>query len=739
MSYCINPHCSQPSDPANVDRPICHHCGSSLLLQNRYRVTQRLSDNSGFAIIYEVLDGSILKILKALKLQHNDNPKAVELFKQEALVLSQLDHPGIPKVEPNSYFCHYSRGLPSDGSLRDRAEPIHCFVMEKIDGPDLRQWLYQQGNMLIGERQALDWLKQMVEILHIVHQKNYFHRDIKLQNIMLRPTGQLVLIDFGAAREMTYTYLAQVGNAGNITKISSAGYTPPEQEKGHAVPQSDFYALGRTFAYLLTGKLLSDTDIRHPLTGEFRWHKYAPGISREFADFINCLMAPNAIDRPKDTQTILEGIDNLLATVDLVNRTEKNERRLDSSTNLGIDSPTLNDEVNSLNRPRALRQVARRGIVVGIALLLSIFGGYGGWTLYRNSGKGEISVEPIEVPQLSVERQPAKTLSGHASAIYDLAISPDGQLLASGSGDKTIKLWNLTTGKPIRTLTGHDGFVNHLLFSPDGNILISSSADKTLKIWDVVTGKLVRTLEGHDSFINVLLLSPDGRTLITASADDTLKIWDLETGKEKYTLFGHEGSVNTAALSSDGEILASGSADKTIKLWNLNTGEEIRTLEGHTSFINDLAIAPDGQLLASASADKTVKLWNLNTGEEIRTLEGHTSFINDLAIAPDGQLLASASADKTIKLWNLATGKLLRTQEGHTSYVNQLAISRDGETLVSGSADKTIRFWNLKTGTEEYVLTGYTHHIDYFSISPDRRIVVTGSSDNTIQLWEIEP
>ena len=240
MSYCINPNCPQPNDPANANNRICRNCGSDLLLQGRYQVMRLVSDKSGFGKVYEAYKGATPKILKVLKEVHNNNPRVIELFQQEAAVLSQLNHPGIPRVETDSYFQFFPRNC---------TDPVHCIVMEKIDGLDLKQWMKQQGNQPISEKQALNWLKQLAEILHLVHQKNYFHRDIKPANIMIRSTGQLVLIDFGTARELTYTYLAEIGGAGSVTKISSAGYTPPEQEKGHAVPQSDFYALGRTFVY----------------------------------------------------------------------------------------------------------------------------------------------------------------------------------------------------------------------------------------------------------------------------------------------------------------------------------------------------------------------------------------------------------------------------------------------------------------------------------------------------------
>ncbi|XGB44016.1 MAG: serine/threonine protein kinase [Nodosilinea sp. LVE1205-7] len=179
--------------------------------------------------------------------------------------------------------------------------------MEKIDGPNLKQWMVQQGNHPISEKQAILWLTQLTDVLHLIHRQNYFHRDIKPDNIMLRSSGQLVLVDFGAAREMTQTYLAQLGDSG-ITTVSSAGYTPPEQEQGQAVPQSDFYAMGRTLIYLITARAPNDPAIYDSRTNQFNWRPYAPQISPALGDLIDQLTATAAASRPQSTQAILTAL-----------------------------------------------------------------------------------------------------------------------------------------------------------------------------------------------------------------------------------------------------------------------------------------------------------------------------------------------------------------------------------------------------------------------------------------------
>ena len=297
MSLCINPSCPKPDDPDNARNRFCESCGSDLLIQGRYRVMRLLSDKSGFGKIYEASEGRTPKILKVLKENLNSDAKAVELFKQEAEVLGQLPHPGIPDVD--GYFPYQSRtGIP-----------LHCIVMEKIEGSNLEEWMEARGNQPISEQQAIAWLKQLAVLLKLVHDKQYLHRDIKPSNVMLRPDGQLVLIDFGTAREVTRTYLAKIGSGQGITAIVSSGYTAPEQANGEARAQSDFYSLGRTFVFLLTGRYPNTMyDAR---TDELNWRSHTSGISLGLLNLIDWLMASNPHQRPADAQQILQRLEEL--------------------------------------------------------------------------------------------------------------------------------------------------------------------------------------------------------------------------------------------------------------------------------------------------------------------------------------------------------------------------------------------------------------------------------------------
>lgn len=289
------------------------------------------------------------------------------------------------------------------------------------------------------------------------------------------------------------------------------------------------------------------------------------------------------------------------------------------------------------------------------------------------------------------------TLAGHSSMVHAVSISPDGKIFASGSSDKTIKLWELESGKQLRQLGGwfssHSGIVDTLVFSHDGEIIASGSWDDTIKLWSVSKSKQIRTLKGHTSCVNSLSLSPNGQLLASGSLDCTIKLWQVISGREIGNLTGHSHSVCSVAWSPDGQFLASASADYTIKIWQASTGKEIRTLTGHSLFVNSLAYSQDGKILVSASSDNTIKLWQVSTGRKILTFIGHTDAVSTVALSPDGQFLISGSWDKTIKIWLLSTGEEICTLEGHANYIRSVAISPNGKTLISGSDDYTIKIW----------------------------------------------
>ncbi|MCA2642354.1 MULTISPECIES: serine/threonine-protein kinase [unclassified Microcystis] len=686
--YCINPDCSQPEHPSNnnSNTRYCQSCGSQLLLNGQYRVSRLLSDTTGFGVVYEAFEGFTAKILKVLQEKWNNEPKAVELFKREYDVLLELSRQNVTGVPRGDAYFQYST---REGKI------LHCLVMEKVEGINLEQWLKQYDNL--SQKRALKWLREITLILDKIHQQNWLHRDIKPPNIMLRNSGELVLIDFGTAREETQTYHQKVKGQ-QVTGITSAGYTPNEQQHGQAVIQSDFHALGRTFVHLLTRK--HPLEIYDPVNDVLSWREETENIHPLLLDFIEELMEKLPENRPANTRVILQRLDEIERQLKLPPTPAPNPQPVVTKKQSPV-IPKINPSppVSPVAVPKKTpaqpvknNNLRNRMIALGSILLLGIgITQVYGYFKYKQFPAGL---------QLLISNFPSgsfleKTLTGHSDSVLSAAYSSDSRYLASGSGDNTIKIWEVAKGKELRTLTGHSSGVYSVVYSPDGRYLASGSGDNTIKIWEVAKEKELRTLTGHSSRSLSVVYSPDSRYLASGSIDNTIKIWEVATGKELRTLTGHFSGVYSVVYSPDGRYLASASADNTIKIWEVATGKELRTLTGHSDSVWSVAYSPDGRYLASGNYDNTIKIWEVATGKELRTLTGHSNSVPSVAYSPDGRYLASGSWDDTIKIWEVATGRELRTLTGHSSGFWSVVYSPDGRYLASGSGDRTIKIWRV--------------------------------------------
>ncbi|WP_193199747.1 protein kinase domain-containing protein [Nostoc sp. MG11] len=314
-SYCINPLCDHRQNPDDIEH--CLSCGTSLLINDRISLVKPLrpltDDPFNYFEVFEVDDAGTRwnpvrkqRVMKVLKWK---SPKLVKLIEQESLTLQLIQHPNIPESTLDDFFTFVPKNSPLT---------LRCLVMDKFEGQNLEQWIEFNGK--ISQSLALEWLKQLVEILDTVHRSNFFHRDIKPSNIVLQPNGQLALVDFGTARRVTDTYLAKVSGSGGtsagregiyeITSVITPCYTPTEQINGRAVPQSDFYALGCTFVNLVTATPLSDLPTDEN-TGKLIWRKHASQIDKPFADLLDDFMAPLPGQRPQSTEVILQRLNKL--------------------------------------------------------------------------------------------------------------------------------------------------------------------------------------------------------------------------------------------------------------------------------------------------------------------------------------------------------------------------------------------------------------------------------------------
>jgi WD40 repeat protein len=334
------------------------------------------------------------------------------------------------------------------------------------------------------------------------------------------------------------------------------------------------------------------------------------------------------------------------------------------------------------------------------------------------------------------------------SAISSVAFSPDGRVLASGSWDKTVRLWEVTTGRELHVLNGHEDDISCVCFSPNGKVLASSGLekDRTIRLWDAATGKPLATLRRTaDPFFgaNWLCFSPDGKVLVSANAASAktryekrshvnqVSLWDVNTGRELRAFPVGKESPQSVALAPDGKILAA-AVDKVIYLLDMATGQELRQLRGHQDAVTSVAFSPDGRRLASGGSDLAVRLWETATGRELLPTEGHHACVESVSLSPDGKWLATGSADRTVGLWEVATGRLLRRLDGQGS-VQSVAFSPDGPLLASISFSKVVCLWERTTGKQVRCWKGDEHPGRCRVVfSPDGKLL---ASDNAV--WEV--
>jgi len=269
-------------------------------------------------------------------------------------------------------------------------------------------------------------------------------------------------------------------------------------------------------------------------------------------------------------------------------------------------------------------------------------------------------------------------------------------MIASGSFDKTVKIWDASTGTEIKTMAGASSYVNAIAFSPDGKTIAAGTFDQLVIFWDAATGEEMHLLKGHSGGITSVVFSLDGTMIASGSEDKTVKIWDAATGEVMHTLAGHSGAVTSVAISPDGTRIVSGSQDNTVKIWDAITGQEIRTLAGHTEDVHAVAFSPNGMFIASGSADTSVKFWEVATGSEVGILTGHKEPVRALVFSPDGTRIVTCSLDKSVKIWDVVRCQEIQTLTGHTQWVYSVAISPDGTRIASGSYDKTVKVWKDK-------------------------------------------
>jgi len=373
-----------------------------------------------------------------------------------------------------------------------------------------------------------------------------------------------------------------------------------------------------------------------------------------------------------------------------------------------------------------------------------------------------------------------RTLASHQNEVTAVAVLPDGARVVSGSGDGTLRLWDLDDGIELANWNAHSDWITTLAVvpSPEGPRIASGSSDGTLSLWDVETSRTLARWEAHRGWIRAVAATPSGDRLVSASHDRTLKVWEAASGRELATWHGHSKGVTGVLVTADGRRVVSGSDDLTLKLWDLESGRELATWTGHSAWIRAVAPSPDGRSVLSGALNGVVIVWDLETGKARVAWKAHRAGIGALVVLPDGQLVLSASDDGTLGLWKVESGERVAVLEGHTDLVRAAAATPDGRRAVSGSLDGTAKVWDLeaavalragrrhfgevsalalaaagrfvcasRTGLNMFELStaspigtweGHGGRVRALAVTQDGQRIATGSEDHSVRIWDLD-
>ncbi|MBW4663139.1 MAG: serine/threonine protein kinase [Chroococcus sp. CMT-3BRIN-NPC107] len=552
-------------------------------------------------------------------------------------------------------------------------------VQEFIEGYCLDVEIYP--GCCWDESRVIALVYEVLEILAVVHSYGLIHRNLKPSNLIRQnSTHKLILIDFGAAKQ-AWTQVATTPTSfsfgvGATISLGTPGYMPAEQERGTPRFSSDIYALGIMAIQALTG-LNSNQLLKDSETGEILWQQHA-SISHQFADILSKMVSYHFQDRYQsatDTLHDLQPLIDLPAPPEIVKSTQ------------AVASNT-----------RKKFKLSLSVVSSAIATILTLIAGC--YYLLQSPSPILKAENPLVAAKntTNLDVTLAHTLKSHKDVVWCAVSSFDGQTLISSSGDKTIKVWNLLTGKLRATLTSNFEPVLAVAISKSNHTIASGnySIDRAINLWNLSTG-IRRNLGGNSNHVWSVAISPNEELLASSNGDGSMDVWNLSDRQLRYRLVGHLDTVWSVAISPNSQMLASASSDKTINLWDLRSRELLHTFTGHSDRVRTVAFSPNGRIIASGSWDKSIKIWDLQTKTLLRSLSGHSDYVNSVAISPNGQILASGSDDGTVKLWNLASGELLQTLKQHSGNVNSVSFNPDGNILISASGDKTIKIWWLNS------------------------------------------
>gem|GEM_PF-2014986 len=615
-------------------------------------------------------------------------------FLREGKILSGISHPNVVTVF-------------------EVGELAGCLyiILEYVDGGTLRTRLVERGRLSPAE--AIVIALGCLSGLQVLHARGIVHRDLKPENVLFFTSGHIKLSDLGIAKVF--------GNSEVLTQtgalVGTPRYMSPEQIRGEEpVPATDLYAMGIVLFEMMTGKPPFDATVTFDL---FRQHVESPppnldliveGIPKALVVAVERSLAKLPAQRHDGAESLSAELQAIL---------NRGDKRLFTPLNLKIpdwlpsQTPVFSkDPFESLLEQRAgvgsLHETSNRRSrrpLWGLVAVMSLLMGWAVFHQYRaptsvSSGAGSLVDRLSKTPGLDASPAgPGNTPIPPIRGILSLALSPDGSILAIGGKYGRLSLVDAVTGKMLADLKGHVDDVTTVGFTPDGTRFATGSDDRTVRVWDVKTRQQHRakTWQGK---IQSVGFSPNGRVLASAGKEDNIRFIDLAKDKELRPLRHEQGSISAVAFLPGGRFFVSIGHNVPIRIWDLTNYSVALQVPTQAQRVSDLAVSPNGRAMAFSGEDQVIRVHATETGRELRILECPGQNVSALAFSPDGRRLASGGKDRIIRVWDLGTGLCLRTFEKLEHRVNALAFTRDGRTLLSGGSEGLVRRFDAETGKE---------------------------------------